>query len=211
MGLRKKRFIGLMAILTETGDVLLQKVFSFGRAVRIVAVQTSGGYGPVFVFRLVYGVAQFFVALKAQLVPRELKVEFIGRSMGIMTFDATALGNRLVAALCLLGYYRGMTGIAYFTCFCRQKLAMRRRMWAMTTDAFPLPERCMHVGALQLFREGHVASQAYFTLGPGFQLEFVLGVRAHCDSRRQAGDNEQYKKDPGFHICLYPFHFLFTI
>jgi hypothetical protein len=57
MDLYKERLISLMAILTETGDVLLQKVFSFGRAVGIMAVQTSGGYGPVLMFRLVYGVA----------------------------------------------------------------------------------------------------------------------------------------------------------
>ena len=50
-------------------------------------------------------------------------------------------------------------------------------MGAVTPDAFSLFHRRMHVSALQLFREGHVAGQAYFTLGPGFQLELVLSIR----------------------------------
>jgi hypothetical protein len=192
MNLYKERLISLMAILAETGDVLLQKMFAFGRAVGIMAVQASRRNGPVLVFRLVYGVAQFLVAIKAQLVSRELKVEFIGRSMRIMTFDATTFGNRLVAALCLFRDDFSVAGIANILSISRQKFAMRRRMWTVTPDAFPLPEWCMHVGALQLFRERHVAGQAYFSLGPRFQFEFVLGVRAHCGSRRQAGDDEQY-------------------
>ena len=124
MGFQKERLVGLMAVLAETGDVLLEKMEGRGRPMGIVAIQASRGHGLMLAFRLIYGVAQFLVAIQAEFVAGELKIELVCRCMGIMAFDAIAVCNDLVAALRLFGEHRRMARVAYLAGIGRKKLAV---------------------------------------------------------------------------------------
>jgi hypothetical protein len=77
------------------------------------------------VFRLIDGITQLFVTFKAELVAGELEIILVGRTMGIMAFDTTALNNGFVATLCFFGDYLRMTSVTNFIGISRKKLAVR--------------------------------------------------------------------------------------
>jgi hypothetical protein len=124
MDLQEERLVGLMTVLAEARDVLLEEMEGRRRPVGVVARQASLGHGLMLAFRLVYCVAQFLVARNAEIVAGEFEIELVGRRMGVMTFDATPLCNDLVAALRLFGYYRRMARVAYLAGIGLQKLCI---------------------------------------------------------------------------------------
>ena len=124
MGLQEERFVGLMTVLAEARDVLLEEMEGRRRPVGVVARQASLGHGLVLAFRLVYCRAQFLVAFNAEFVACDLEIELVGRRMGVMTFDAAPLRNDLVAALRIFGYYRRVARVAYLAGIGLQKLCI---------------------------------------------------------------------------------------
>ena len=166
---------------------------------RIMAADAAfaGHHGLVFKPHALGFFVDILVAFKTDFVAGFFKNRFVIRGVRIVALQTIAFGHNFMGTAGFFGQHRLVTAAAQLGDIRGQQHFVGRGVRIVAVGTFAGFDGCMNGTALEGFLKRFVTLQAYFTLGPGFQLEFAgrhSRRRNHKRTRQAKGDNDRKAK-----------------
>lgn len=139
----KRRFVCLVAVCAQCGNLGFQKMAEIFRRVRIMAVQAPLFHRRVFKFCLRYRLPEILVTTEAEFIPRFYEVPLVVRRMWIMATGAFPFNDDLMRAFRFFRSNLLMAALAYPGGIGLQQFSVGGGMGVVATGTIPLFYGCM--------------------------------------------------------------------